>query len=76
MINIDLPKPENVTLKYLEFIDRYLSELIREASNERATSEEPLSTYMEGVAFGYRNALQLVQTYEYLIRNGEEIEDE
>lgn len=76
MINIDLPKPENVTLKYLEFIDRYLSELIREARSEQAKVVEPLLTYMEGMEFGYRQALQLVRVYEYLLGNGEEIEDE
>lgn len=64
MIKIDLPT-ENETLKSLEFIDKFLCESISAVISERATTEiETLSTFMDGVVFGYRQTLQLIRAME------------
>lgn len=68
MIKIDFPT-ENETLKSLEFIDKFLCESISAVISERATTEtETLTIFMDGVAYGYRQTLQLIRVMEFNYR--------
>lgn len=72
MINIEIPKLENTTLKALSSSINFLCESIIVASNEQMfAGDEGLSTYLAGVAFGYRQTLQLIRAMEVDLRKGD-----